>query len=278
VSDTTTQGGLVGVVRRFARVMTPHGWRDLAFQVGIFVALGALYALSGPWGRAHAEDAIYNAGTVFDFESANGLDWEPGLQAWVLDGHPLLRALGDHTYFLCQFSISNALLLWIYARRSASFPLVRDALVGANIVAFVVSIAYPVAPPRLVPDVGMVDTMGANDVNMQSGLVQALNNPYAAMPSLHASYAVVLGIAGVMLTRRWWARALWAIYPFVVFYSIIATANHFVLDAAVGVLALAVTPLVVLTRQSGERWRSGRRPVLVADPRIAALELNRRDL
>jgi hypothetical protein len=273
MSATTTSGGIVGLVRRFVRAMTPHGWRDLAFQVGIFVALGAMYALSGPWGRAHAEDAMANAASVYDFESAHGLAWEPGLQAWVLDGHPLLRALGDHTYFLCQFTISNALLLWIYARRAASFPLVRDALIGANIVAFVFSIAYAVAPPRLVPEIGMVDTMGANDVNMQSGLVQALNNPYAAMPSLHASYAVVLGIAGVMLTRRWWARALWAIYPVVVFYSIIVTANHFVLDAVVGVLALVVTPLVVLPRQSCERWRSGRRPVLVG-----ALDLNRRDL
>src|SRR5262249_47470974 len=82
----------------------------------------------------------------------------------------------------------------------------------------------------------------ANSVNLNSPVIDALNNPYSAMPSLHASYALVIGAAGVLLVRRRAAKLAWALYPMLVIYSVVATGNHFTLDVAAGALILLATP------------------------------------
>jgi membrane-associated phospholipid phosphatase len=222
----------------------PRGARHFALQVGIFAALGALYALSGVYGRGQATVAVAHAERLVRLERALHLDWERGLQRATLTGPALLRTLADQTYFLCQFVVSTAFLIWLYFRHNVRFGLVRDALVTANLVALATCIALPLAPPRLVPGGGYVDTLDEHAVSLHSSVVDALNNPYAAMPSLHVSYAVALGVAGAVLCRHILVRCAWVVYPLVVCYSIVATGNHFVLDAVGGVLALALTPLL----------------------------------
>jgi len=227
-----------------ARAAAAHGPAHFALQVALFVALGGLYALSGVVGRHEAASATANAVSLLHLERLLHVDVELSLQRAVLRGPAILRDLADQTYFSCQFLISNAFLIWLYVRRASHYALVRDALVAANLVALVTLLVLPLAPPRLLPGGVYIDTLDAHAVSLHSGIVDALNNPYAAMPSLHASYAVVLGVAGVTLTRRWWVRAAWAAYPALVLYSIVATANHFVLDAIVGVAASATTPTI----------------------------------
>src|SRR5258708_33338868 len=102
----------------------------------------------------------------------------------------------------------------------------------------------PLAPPRAIPGAGFADTLDANAVNLHTSLISALNNPNSAMPSLHASYAIVVGVTGCLLTRNLVARSFWALYPLLVTYSVIATGNHYVLDVVAGVAALAATPVV----------------------------------
>jgi hypothetical protein len=240
--------------RRLLRSLTPLGWRDLALQVAVFLVLGALYALTGIYGRREAQMAVANSRGILYLEHAIGLDWEASLQHAVLTGPRVLEDVANGTYFTCQFSISTAFLLWVYARHTTRYPLVRDALVAANVVALLVAIAYPAAPPRMVSHIGLIDTLDADAVNMHSSVVDALNNAYSAMPSLHASYAVVLGVAGVALARRRWVRAMWAAYPALVFYSIVATGNHFVLDAVAGVAALGATPLAAKSWRRVAGW------------------------
>ena len=250
------------LVRRLLRALTPRGPRDLLLQIAVFQVLGAVYALTGIYGRMEPAAAVANARSILGFERALGIDWEASVQHAVLAGPAFLRSVADLTYFSCQFVVSSVFLLWVYARHTQRYALVRDALVAANVVALILAIAVPVAPPRMVPGIGLVDTLDTNAVNMHSGLVDALNNPYAAMPSLHASYAVVIGVAGVALTRRWWARAAWAAYPALVLYSIVATANHFILDAIVGVVALLATPLAARAwRRTARRWDDRSVPV-----------------
>ena len=248
--------GLAQRARDLARALTPLGWRDLAVQIAIFQVLGALYALTGIYGRSQAGPAVVDSRQILHLERALGIAWEAPIQHAVLAGPGLFRSVADLTYFSCQFLVSSAVLLWVYARHTTRYPLVRDALVAANVVALVVAIAYPAAPPRMVPGIGVRDTLDTNAVNMHSSVVDALNNAYSAMPSLHASYAVVIGLAGVALTRSWWARVAWSLYPALVLYSILATGNHFVLDAVAGVAALAATPLVVRASR-GARGRAG---------------------
>ena len=223
-----------------------------------------MYALSGIYGRAHAATGVENARTVFRVERTIGIDWEHGVQDWALRGPHLLIDVANRTYFVCQFVVSTIFLFWVYTRRNESFPRVRNALLAANYVAVVVLFVFPMAPPLMVPGAGFVDTLNENAVNLHSSLIDALNNPYSAMPSLHASYAIVLGVAGVVVTRRWWSRLCWAAYPGLVTYSVIATGNHFVLDVLAGAAALLATPLVDRAAARISLHRARRRDPLAA--------------
>jgi membrane-associated phospholipid phosphatase len=97
-------------------------------------------------------------------------------------------------------------------------------------------------------------------------VISTFSNPYAAMPSLHTAYALVLGISGVLLTRRIWLKASWAFYPVLVVFSIVATANHFILDAIAGAATLALAYVFALAAErrwpvlsAPRRWRQPRR-------------------
>ena len=88
----------------------------------------------------------------------------------------------------------------------------------------------PTAPPWMFPDKGFVD-----GVNHSSALLQTLGNSYAAMPSLHAADALIVGWFMVSTSRTIWAKALWALWPLWVWFCVIATANHYLLDVLAGI-------------------------------------------
>jgi hypothetical protein len=243
------------------RTLTPRGWRHLLLQVCILGSFEIIYALSGFYGRRHEANAIANADGLLKAEATLHLDWEHGIQDWALRAPHIFLDIANRTYFISQFTVSTAFLLWVYARRQPYYARVRNALLAANYVSVIVLFVYPLAPPRVVPGAGFIDTLNANAVNLNSGFIAALNNPNSAMPSLHASYAIVLGIAGFLLARTTVVRLLWTLYPLLVFYSVIATGNHYVLDVVGGAAALAATPLVdraanrlAVRRTHGEPW------------------------
>ncbi len=217
-----------------------------------------VYAISGLYGRGQARTAVTHARGVIGVERRWGIFWEHGVQSWAMRRH-IAMDIANHTYFLSQLGVSSAFLLWAYLRRGDRFERVRNAFLTVNVVSVVVLFAYPLAPPRLVPGAGFADTMSSSAVNLHTAVVDALNNPYSAMPSLHASYALVLGIAGVALTRSLWARMLWALYPVLVTFSIVATGNHFVLDALAGFAALAVIPFTDRAGAVVTAWLAARR-------------------
>jgi PAP2 superfamily len=226
------------------KTLAPRGWRHLLLQIAILGSFEVVYALSGIYGRRQEGTAIANARGLLDFEARLHVDWEHAVQNWALRAPHIFIDIANRTYFVSQFAVSTTFLFWVYARRQAHFARVRNALLAANYVSVVVLFAYPVAPPRVLPGAGFLDTLRANAVNLNSSLINALNDPNSAMPSLHASYSIVLGITGALLTRTLAVRVFWALYPFLVAYSVIATGNHFVLDLVGGAAALAATPLV----------------------------------
>jgi membrane-associated phospholipid phosphatase len=260
-------GGLSGSARSrtgaWLRTLTPRGWRHLVLQVGLLGSFELVYALSGIYGRRAEPTALANARGLLDLEPALHVDWEHGIQDWALRAPHVFLDVANRAYFSSQFTVSTLFLLWVYSRRHAHFARVRNALLAANYVSVVVMFVYPLAPPRVVPGAGFIDTLNANAVNLNSSVISVLNNPNSAMPSLHASYALVLGVAGVLLSRTLVMRIVWALYPLLVFYSVIATGNHYVLDVVGGAAALAATPLVdkaaawLATRQAwSKRWVS----------------------
>jgi membrane-associated phospholipid phosphatase len=116
----------------------------------------------------------------------------------------------------------------------------------ANLLGLIGFLLDPTAPPRLLPQLGFADTLDSiGDVNHGSGLVQLAANPYAAMPSLHAADALIVAIVLFAACRHRWAKALWLLWPAWVWFCVIATANHYLLDVLAGI-ALALVALTVV--------------------------------
>jgi membrane-associated phospholipid phosphatase len=224
--------------------LAPFGWGHLFLQIFLITSFEIVYAVSGVYGRAQAHTALANAHDLQRLEDVLGLSWERGIQAWTMSQPDVLLSMSNRLYFVSQFAVTTVFLFWVYIRRTQHFARVRNALLAANCVQVLGLLLYPLAPPRLVPGSGLADTLAAGNVSLKSDVMQTLNNPYSAMPSLHAAYAVVFGVAGVMLTRHLAAKVAWSLYPAAVCYSVVATGNHYVLDIVAGAAGLLTTPLV----------------------------------
>jgi PAP2 superfamily len=173
---------------------------------------------------------------------------------------PALPALLGASYLLLHFVGTTSFIVWTYRRRREQFPFIRNTLIGATALALVGYIVFPAAPPRL-SALGFSDTVsnGAH-INLSSNLLGSLYNPFAAVPSLHFGYALIVGIGTATLARHRLVRVAGAVYPLVMLFVIVATGNHFFFDAAAGalVVAIAALPARALSRRTD---RVARRPV-----------------
>ena len=146
-------------------------------------------------------------------------------------------------------------LLWVYLRRNESFLRFRNTILTANLIGLAGYALMPTAPPRMLPELGFVDTLALfSSVNHSSGAVEAASNPYAAMPSLHAADALIVGVVMALIVRRPIFKALWLAWPVWVWFAVMATANHWWLDIAAGVAVAGVAWGLL------ELWERRRRP------------------
>jgi hypothetical protein len=141
-----------------------------------------------------------------------------------------------------HFVVVIGVLVWVYVRHPLNYRATRTALYAANAVAAVVFWLYPLAPPRLLSSPHFIDTVVVYHTwgSWGSGGMAKVSNQFAAMPSLHIGWSLWAGLTLFMLSRRWWIRGLALLYPVVTLMVIIGTANHFVLDAAGGIVVLAL--------------------------------------
>jgi membrane-associated phospholipid phosphatase len=237
--------------------LLPRGPLDLVRQIAIVSLFDIAYELSRVVATGGRGAAFAHAHSVVDTERSLGIFRELSVQRFALHAPGIVLDIANWTYFNAQFTVTFAFLLWAYLRHTERYTTIRNTVIAADAIGLVGYLAYPTAPPRMLPRLGFTDTLNHAAVNHHSGAIASLANPYAAMPSLHTAYALIFGVSGVVLARRWWIRGMWALYPGLVVFSIIATANHFVLDAAAGatvaVLAGTFTMAVL------PRWtRAGR--------------------
>jgi membrane-associated phospholipid phosphatase len=157
---------------------------------------------------------------------------------------PALPATLGIAYIALHFIGTTTFLVWLHRRHRERFPLVRNTLVIATGIALVTYMAFPVAPPRLA-GLGFVDTVTRSaKVNLSSDLLGSLYNPFAAMPSLHFGYALLVGLTVAVIARRRLVRSIGFVYPVVMLLVIVGTGNHFFFDAAGGALAIGLAFLV----------------------------------
>jgi PAP2 superfamily protein len=231
----------------------PRGWGDFLRQLALFICFDIAYEATRGLSDGARDVAIRHAEDVVSAEKTLGLWHEQAIQHWALHAPGVVLQIADWTYLQCQFTITFAFLLWAYLRRNDAWPYLRNTVIIGFVIAMLGYTLYPCAPPRLLPDglgYGFVDTLEHGSASAQGGLIEALANPYAAMPSLHTATALLVGSSGVMLCRSMLGRAIWALYPGLVVFSIVATANHFILDAiaGAGVFAIATALSLSLSR------------------------------
>jgi membrane-associated phospholipid phosphatase len=199
-------------------------------------------------------DAFHNGEWMLRTEQGLGALFEPAVQR-VVDTSSLLVTLTSFTYWLSQFAVVGIALLWVYFRHHDRFGGFRNWLIAANLIGLVGYIFIPTAPPRMFPEWGFIDTLAQySSVNHESGLIAWGSNPYAAMPSLHAMDAFVVGVVMFGLVRSWAAKALWLAWPAWVAFAVISTGNHYWLDVVAGI-AIAVATGLTLRRVRRLRLR-----------------------
>jgi PAP2 superfamily len=176
---------------------------------------------------------------------------------------PGLTSLLGTAYLTLHLGVTAGVLFWLHQRRPAAFPLVRTTLLLASGLSLIGFLVYPTAPPRLA-GIGIIDTVSKGNVDLNKGLVSSLYNPYAAVPSMHIGYALVVAASVLLYARRTLVRVVGALYPPFVLLVVVATGNHFFFDAVAGALvavvaAAAAAPLTTHTLAvlSAERFKVG---------------------
>ena len=202
-----------------------------------------------------------DATRIIDIERALHIFIEPSIQAWTQNMRWLMDA-ADWTYLNGHFLVTLAALIYIYLRRNDSFYFVRNMLVIAMALALVGYWLYPTAPPRLMPEWGFTDAvsqfLGRGYVD--NGPTKAFINFYAAVPSMHVCFAVIVGWSMARLVRRRPAKLIWWLYPLFVTFVVIATANHYLTDVILGALTAGASALLaqrLLARARPDVWTFG---------------------
>ncbi len=226
---------------RLRRMRRPILWQEIAF---ILVSYW-IYSLIRDSVPTHEQPATQHARSVLNLEKTLHLNFEHSVNRFFdtvhWGGWHYLANIANYYYAVMHFIIVIGVLIWIYIKRPLQYRAARTVLYATNGIAAFGFWFYPLAPPRMLTSEGFIDTLVKYHTwgSLASGGVSKISNQYAAMPSLHIGWSLWAGISVFMLTKQWWLRTIALAYPIATFFVIVGTANHFVLDAVGGIIALA---------------------------------------
>jgi hypothetical protein len=235
--------------------LLPNGVLDVLRQVLLFAIAYYGYRLVRGWidDPDGVATAFANARDLIHIEKSLGLFVEPSIQTWA-STKPVIIDFASWMYINAQSSVTLGALVWLYLFRNQSFYFVRNMFCVAMAIALVGYTVLPTAPPRFFPEWGFFDAVSDfTGIGHDSVAVDALFNPYAAVPSMHVCFALMIGIPLVRLCKRRIFRVAWALYPLLVVFVIVATGNHFLADAFLGAVTAGLAAW-------GARWLGRVRP------------------
>jgi membrane-associated phospholipid phosphatase len=162
-----------------------------------------------------------------------------------------------------HFVVTPTFLIWLYLARNQAYYFVRNMFMVAMSLALVGYLAYPTAPPRFLPEWGFTDSVASLVGESAESSANVLYNPFAAVPSMHVAFALMIAVPAVALVRNRLIKGLWAMYPLLVTFVVVVTANHFWIDAALGALVAAVSAVaasaaLARARPDAWAWRASR--------------------
>ena len=248
------QDGAVAGRRVAARRLAAAGGfvREAALVVGLF----ALWQFAGSFSVLGPAGAVGRARWLWQAERVLRLPSEAGLQRLVLP-HPAVVQLFDLYYDVLHFPVLIGCMIWLFIRHRDRYGQFRTTLVALTGLCLLIQL-IPVAPPRLLPGIGMVDTAAVYGQSVYSAAGGFEADQLSAMPSVHVGWAVLVAVAIIAVTRSRW-RWLAVAYPVLTTLAVVVTANHFWLD---GIVAAALLGLVLAAQSAGRRLAARAGPVI----------------
>ncbi|MFF7468170.1 phosphatase PAP2 family protein [Streptomyces sp. NPDC008092] len=239
--------------------------REFLLVAGLFL----VYKFGRQLATGHTAEALHNAHRIWDLERTLHLPSEVDVQSALLHGDTLVH-LANTYYATIHFPATLAFLVWLYLKRPAHYVWARRVLALVTAAALVLPFTFPLAPPRMLAASGLVDTArlyGPSVYGPPSS--DHLSNQFAAMPSLHFGWALMVAIGLIVATRSRW-RWLWLLHPAITLLVIVGTANHYWLDAIVATAMLGAALAVIRPHTS-----SGGTPTSLRSPRRTATTAGR---
>ncbi|MFE0475695.1 phosphatase PAP2 family protein [Streptomyces sp. NPDC058947] len=268
-----------GVLRRLRTPRRPHFW----FEILLIAVSYWTYSLVRNAVPEQKAEALRNADWIWKAEHQLGIAVEESVNHAVNSVTWLIIGM-NYYYATLHFVVTLGVLVWLYRRHPGRYAATRLVLFATTAVALAGYYLYPLAPPRLMNGGDFIDTVMVHQTwgSMASGDLKNMSNQYAAMPSMHIGWSVWCGLTIFALASVPWVRVLGLLYPALTLVVIVATANHFWLDAVGGMLCLAFgfavarlwygrLPYALPERVPGREpagsrswvpgWRPGRKPV-----------------
>jgi hypothetical protein len=227
--------------------VTPHGktkvrkalreLRRFFVEAVLLVGLMVIYWLIRGALPERTADAFARANHIIHIEQRLGIFWEYGWQEHIIGNRALVDIVnGIYLYGHLPLLVLSG--IWIYVQSRERYRVYRNALLISAVIGLFIYGFFPVAPPRLIPQQGFVDTIAM--FNNKSNTMQPsfIVNHYAAVPSLHFGWALLVGIALIDIARNWWVRTFAVLFPTFMFFAIVLTGNHFIFDAMAGALVV----------------------------------------
>jgi membrane-associated phospholipid phosphatase len=223
--------------------------RFAAFELAVWASIYPAYLAIRGSSIDDQKKAVAHATELVDLERATGLLREADVQRAF---HPVADVFS--AYYMLGFGpLIATVLIWLGICHRELYRRLRTLLLASLGLAVLGYVFFPTAPPRLVPGLGIADTVGL--ASHDTGSVAGIRfNPYAAMPSMHVGWSVLIGISGFRAARSRWLKACFALHPFVMVLTVTATGNHYFVDAIGGTAAaLAAILLLFAVRRVGGR-------------------------
>ena len=247
-------------LRRLEARLLPHGVVDVGRQLFLFAAAYWGYRLVRGAVDGRAAASYEHARELISLERSLHTFVEPSVQAWT-SGREWLIDFASWMYINSHFAVTLTALVYLYLFHNSRFYFIRNMFMVAMAIALVGYMVFPTAPPRFMPEWGFTDSVAHfTGIPQDSVTINSLFNPYAAVPSMHVAFALMLGLPLAWLVRSRVLKVAWALYPVLVTWVVVATGNHFWMDAFLGALTAGLAACVaawLLARARPHAWAFG---------------------
>ncbi|NUS56051.1 MAG: phosphatase PAP2 family protein [Streptomycetaceae bacterium] len=251
-------------------------WGDAAKELLLIAAIFGVYKLGRGLVTGQESVAFRNARELLRIQTDLRMPDAAAFQHWVAQSHAAIEFCNKY-YLYVHWPATVGFLLWLWIWHRERYAWIRNILSVMTLVALVIAIVIPMAPPRLMPSYGFVDTGMIFGDSPYSGTGAKISNQYAAMPSLHFGWAVVVALGTWAVwrhadrKRRVVAHLIW-LHPALTLFVIVVTANHYWLDAVVALVLLAFALFIVPAKAPHARLVKMIPPVFIPRQRRASLK------